>query len=149
MNGWIFIELLAVSFFLWVVLDPVCVLTATKNIAPGYEKEGRMVVRLTKYEETNPRYDAEAEKNFKEENEAYVESVIRVMDGNEQIITICAVGLNDENQIATAAKHFSERIIAESEVEVPKRAHLQHTVGQIHVAASEKVAVVIFAQLFD
>ena len=39
MNGWIFIELLAVSFFLWVVLDPVCVLTATKNIAPGYEKE--------------------------------------------------------------------------------------------------------------
>lgn len=63
MNGWIFIELLAVSFFLWVVLDPVCVLTATKNIAPGYEKEGRMVVRLTKYEETNPRYDAEAEKN--------------------------------------------------------------------------------------
>lgn len=63
MNGWIFFELLIVSFFLWIVMDPVCVLTATKNIAPGYEKEGRMVVRLTKYEETNARYDAEAENN--------------------------------------------------------------------------------------
>ena len=63
MNGWIFIELLAVSFFLWIVIDPVCVLTATKNITPGYEGEGRMVVRLTKYEATNTRYDVEAEKN--------------------------------------------------------------------------------------
>lgn len=63
MNGWIFIELLVVGFFLWVVIDPVCVLTATKNIAPGYEREGRMVVRLTKYEPTNARYDVEAEKN--------------------------------------------------------------------------------------
>lgn len=63
MNGWIFIELLVVSFFLWIVLDPICVLTATKNISPGYEEEGRMVVRLTKYEATNARYDAEAEKN--------------------------------------------------------------------------------------
>lgn len=63
MNGWIFIELLVVSFFLWIVLDPICVLTATKNISPGYEEEGRMVVRLAKYEATNARYDAEAEKN--------------------------------------------------------------------------------------
>ncbi len=63
MNGWIFIELLVVGFFLWIVLDPICVLTATKNISPGYEEEGRMVVRLTKYEATNARYDAEAEKN--------------------------------------------------------------------------------------
>ena len=36
---------------------------------------------------------------IEEENDAYSDSVIIVMDGNEQIITICAVGLNDENQI--------------------------------------------------
>ena len=36
---------------------------------------------------------------IEEENDAYCDSVIMVMDGNEQIITICAVGLNDENQI--------------------------------------------------
>ena len=36
MNGWIFMELLIVSFFLWVVLDPICVLNSTKKIDPGY-----------------------------------------------------------------------------------------------------------------
>lgn len=62
-NGWIFLELLAVSFFLWIVIDPICVLTATKSIAPGYEAEGRMVVQLDGYEQTHPRYDAAAEDN--------------------------------------------------------------------------------------
>lgn len=42
MNGWIFLELLITSFFLWIVLDPICVLTSTKNIDPGYEAEGRL-----------------------------------------------------------------------------------------------------------
>ena len=54
-------ELLIVSFFLWVVLDPICVLTSTKNIDPGYESEGRYVVRLSMYEQTHGNYDAEAE----------------------------------------------------------------------------------------
>lgn len=62
-NGWIFIELLVVSFFLWVVIDPVCVLTATRNIQPGYEAENRWVMRLGMYEPTHGKYDAEAEKN--------------------------------------------------------------------------------------
>ena len=53
MNAWIFIELLVVSFFLWIVLDPVCVLTATKNIPSGYELEGRFVARLGMYESTH------------------------------------------------------------------------------------------------
>ena len=34
-----------------------------------------------------------------EELDAYSDSIIRVVDGNEQIITICGIGLNDENQI--------------------------------------------------
>lgn len=63
MNGWIFMELLIVSFFLWVALDPICVLTSTRNIDPGYEAEGRYVVRLSMYESTHGKYDAEAEAN--------------------------------------------------------------------------------------
>lgn len=63
MNGWIFLELLVTSFFLWLVLDPICVLTSTKNIDPGYEAEGRYIVRLSMYEPTHGKYDAEAEAN--------------------------------------------------------------------------------------
>lgn len=63
MNGWIFMELLVVGFFLWVVLDPICVLTSTKNINPGYESKGRYVVKLSMYEQTHGKYDAEAEAN--------------------------------------------------------------------------------------
>ena len=46
LNTWIFIELLVVSFFQWIVLDPVCVLTATMSIPSGYESEGRFVAQL-------------------------------------------------------------------------------------------------------
>ena len=62
-NGWIFFELLAVGFFLWLVIDPICVLTSTMNIAPGYEGKGRYIVRLAAYEATHGKYDAEAEAN--------------------------------------------------------------------------------------
>ena len=36
---------------------------------------------------------------IEEEDDAYDESLIEVMDGNARLIHICAVGLNDENQI--------------------------------------------------
>lgn len=63
MNGWIFLELLVVGFFLWVILDPICVLTSTKNIDPGYDAEGCYVVRLATLEPTHGMYDAAAEAN--------------------------------------------------------------------------------------
>ena len=44
MNLWIFLELLAVSLFLWLVLDPVYVLNVNKQTARGYESEGRYVL---------------------------------------------------------------------------------------------------------
>lgn len=79
MNAWIFIELLVVCFFLWVVLDPVCVLIATMNIPSGYESEGRFVARLGMYESTHAKYDAEAEKNdsMKVEHYNHVARLIR------------------------------------------------------------------------
>ncbi|MBE6275530.1 MAG: FtsX-like permease family protein [Bacteroides sp.] len=79
MNAWIFIELLIVSFFLWIVVDPVCVLTATMNIPSGYEIEGRYVVKLNMYEETHGKYDAEAAKNdsLKVEHYNHVARLIR------------------------------------------------------------------------
>ncbi|MBQ8673963.1 MAG: FtsX-like permease family protein [Bacteroides sp.] len=56
MNGWIFLEILIVSIFLWLVLDPVCVLTATRNQPVGYESEGRYVVRLKALEKNHVEY---------------------------------------------------------------------------------------------
>ena len=79
MNGWIFLELLITSFFLWIVLDPICVLTSTKNIDPGYEAEGRYVVRLAMYEQTHGKFDAEAAANdsMKVEHYKRVARIIR------------------------------------------------------------------------
>ena len=45
---------------------------------------------------------------IEEEDDAYLDSSIRVMDGNEQIITICGVGLDDEDTIVILDKDNEE-----------------------------------------
>ena len=57
MNLWIFLELLAVSFFLWLVLDPVYVLNVNKQTKRGYESEGRYVLDLSRYSKGHGDYD--------------------------------------------------------------------------------------------
>lgn len=56
-NGWIFLELLVVSFFLWTVIDPIYVLTANRTIDRGYNPEGLYVVNIGMYDETNGNFD--------------------------------------------------------------------------------------------
>lgn len=56
-NGWIFLELLVVSFFLWTVIDPIYVLTANHAIDRGYDPEGLYVVNIGMYDETNGHFD--------------------------------------------------------------------------------------------
>ena len=50
-NGWIFLELLVVSFFLWTVIDPIYVLTANRAIDRGYNPEGLYVHRHVRRDE--------------------------------------------------------------------------------------------------
>ena len=38
-KGWIFVELVIVSFFLWTVIDPIYVLTSNLALDPGYDEE--------------------------------------------------------------------------------------------------------------
>lgn len=59
MNGWIFIELVIVSFFLWTVIDPIYILTADKLIASGYDAHNRYVVKIGNYESSNGNYQTE------------------------------------------------------------------------------------------
>lgn len=56
-NGWIFLELLVVSFFLWTVIDPIYVLTANRAIDRGYNPEGLYVVNIGMYDETNGNFN--------------------------------------------------------------------------------------------
>ena len=56
-NGWIFLELLVVSFFLWTVIDPIYVLLANRAIDRGYNPEGLYVVNIGMYDETNGNFN--------------------------------------------------------------------------------------------
>ena len=56
-NGWIFLELLVVSFFLWTVIDPIYVLTANRAIDRGYNPEGLYVVNIDMYDATNGNFN--------------------------------------------------------------------------------------------
>lgn len=58
-NGWIFLELIAVGIFLWVVLDPLCVQIANKNIDRGYEQDGLYLLNMDKYGKRSARYSRE------------------------------------------------------------------------------------------
>lgn len=58
-NGWIFAELIIVSFFLWTVIDPIYVLTANYCIDRGYDTTGRYVVQLNNYDASNGNYRKE------------------------------------------------------------------------------------------
>lgn len=58
-NGWIFFELLFVGIFLWIVLDPLCVQIANKNINRGYEQDGMYILTMNKYPKTSQKYSEE------------------------------------------------------------------------------------------
>lgn len=52
-NGWIFIELVIVSFFLWSVIDPVYVKLSNMAIESGYDEENTYKLSLGYYPETH------------------------------------------------------------------------------------------------
>ena len=59
MNGWIFLELLVVSFFLWMVIDPIYVITANRCIPKGYNSHGLYVVNVGQWSAGDAAYRAE------------------------------------------------------------------------------------------
>lgn len=57
-NLWIFIELLIAGFFLWMVIDPIYVLTANRLIPQGGDTRGMYVLQLRQYDNSFAQYDA-------------------------------------------------------------------------------------------
>lgn len=60
-NGWLFLELVAVSVFLWLAIDPLFVLVSRGNIPQGYNTENLYRISLNEYIKTNIKYQPEAD----------------------------------------------------------------------------------------
>lgn len=68
-NGWIFVELVIVSFFLWTVIDPIYVLTSNLAIAPGYDEERAYALYMDYYDAQHGKYDGTQDSTaIKQEN---------------------------------------------------------------------------------
>ena len=85
MNLWIFLELLAVSLFLWLVLDPVYVLNVNKQTARGYESEGRYVLELGSYSKSHGNYDTTETKALRREAFMRIARIVREQPEIESI----------------------------------------------------------------
>ncbi len=60
-NVWIFFELLLVGCFLWIVLNPLCVQIANKNIPNGHDTSRTYRLNLERLPQLHPTYDKDAE----------------------------------------------------------------------------------------
>ena len=56
-NLWIFIELLIAGFFLWMVIDPIYIITANRLIPQGGDTRGMYVLNLNQYDASFGEYD--------------------------------------------------------------------------------------------
>ena len=77
MNLWIFLELLAVSFFLWLVLDPMYVLNVNKQTPRGYDSEGCYVLDLGTYFKGHGDYDTTETIELKKEALMRIARIVR------------------------------------------------------------------------
>lgn len=76
---------------------------------------------------------------IEEENEAYCDSIIEVLDGNSQAIRICGVGLNDENQIIILDEDDEEKWYAPDEWTHAYLEMYQFVVDNLEFAKQEPV----------
>ncbi|WP_455673789.1 ABC transporter permease [Phocaeicola sp.] len=86
MNGWIFIELVIVSLFLWTVIDPIYLLTSNHLIDSGYNEQGRYVLKLGAYNSTHGSYHADLTDSLN--REAY-HRIVRIVRGCPEVESFC------------------------------------------------------------
>ncbi|MCD8029973.1 MAG: hypothetical protein LUF85_03865 [Bacteroides sp.] len=58
-NGWIMAMLILVTFFLWIVIDPLFVLLANKAIPQGYDTDQTCLLTISSYPSVHSRYREE------------------------------------------------------------------------------------------
>lgn len=92
-NIWIFLELLLTGYFLWMVLDPICVLTADRMIPRGYDPKGIYRLTLGYYDEGYGRYYQADEDN----NEAKARQLQLIMNELASCPEISSVAFGSES----------------------------------------------------
>lgn len=93
-NGWLFIELVAVSVFLWLAIDPMFILESRRRIPDGYIPDNLYKVQLSLYNMKNPRFRHDVVINDSI-GEAFYRNVFQ---------TVCKI---PEVQYATACDRYS------------------------------------------
>ncbi|MBR5849145.1 MAG: ABC transporter permease, partial [Bacteroidaceae bacterium] len=58
-NAWIFLELLAVSIFMWLAIDPLFNLISRDSVDKGYDSEKIYNITYTYDNQRSPKYKAE------------------------------------------------------------------------------------------
>lgn len=89
-NGWIFVELVVVSFFLWTVIDPIYTVTSDMAIAPGYDEERVYALNMSYYKTLHGKYDKTQDSiAIKQEN---IYRIARIVKNLPEVESFALVG---------------------------------------------------------
>ncbi|MCD8029968.1 MAG: hypothetical protein LUF85_03840 [Bacteroides sp.] len=85
-NGWLLAELVLVTFFLWIVIDPMFVLLANKAIPEGYEVDHTFLLTLGDYRSGHSRFVEEASSDsVMKENFLRIQAEVQQYPGVESV----------------------------------------------------------------
>jgi hypothetical protein len=109
-NGWIFVELLVVAFFLWIVVDPIYVITANKSIPKGYEEAGGYLLTINHYNTTHGKFDT-----AQEVPEVMTENMLRIFRTVKNLPEVeAAVILGDNSAYPNAGGYNGRQLFSDT-----------------------------------
>ena len=108
MNLWIFLEMLAVCFFLWLVLDPVYVLLTNRMTDRGYESHRRYVVDLGSYFNGHLKYDKT------QTEETTTETFLRIARMVRDCPEVENYSISGSNAFPNAKGHYSNEFATDT-----------------------------------
>ncbi|MCD8079319.1 MAG: ABC transporter permease [Bacteroides sp.] len=88
-NGWLLAELVLVTFFLWIVIDPMFVLLANRAIPEGYNVDHTFLLTLGSYRSGHSQFVEEAAPNsVRKENFLRIQAEVQRYPGVESVAIV-------------------------------------------------------------
>lgn len=84
-NGWLFLELVAVTIFLWLAIDPLFILESRRNIPDGYNPENLYIIDIKEYRTTHIKYN----KNSSESSLDICRNAFNIIKSIPEVESIC------------------------------------------------------------
>ncbi len=84
-NGWLFLEIVAVSIFLWLAIDPLFILESRRSIPAGYVADNLYRIKLKEYKETHIKYN----KNCRENSLEVCRNAFNVVKSIPEVEYVC------------------------------------------------------------